>query len=155
MSELLLNDQTTTTKNTPADASSTSKGEPIDAPSPEVNPKRRNRRYRAEYKLTILSEIDCCSSSSERGAILRREGLYASIISEWRKSRDAGALSALNKLRGRKNKYDAKDTKISALEKELAALKGKLSQAEAILDVQKKVSEIFGISVQSSKKTED
>ncbi len=154
MSESLQNDQETTTKSIPAGANSTSR-ESIDPPTPEVNPKRRNRRYPAEYKLAILGEIDRCSSPSERGAILRREGLYASIISEWRKSRDAGALSALNKLRGRKNKYDAKDTKISALEKELAALKCKLSQAEAIIDVQKKVSALFGISTQSSKKTED
>jgi len=155
MSDSLQNDQETTTNNIPVDVNSTAKGEPTHTGSPEVNPKRRNRRYPAEYKLATLSELDHCSSSSERGAILRREGLYASIISEWRKSRDAGALSALNKLRGRKNKYDAKDTKISALEKELAALKGKLSQAEAIIDVQKKVSEIFGISAQSSKKIED
>lgn len=158
MSETILANKITTTNNTLGDADPaepTSKGKTTSAPNPEVNKKRQNRRYSADYKLATLSEIDRCTTASERGAIMRREGLYASLISEWRKSRDAGALSALSKLRGRKNKYDAKDHKIAELEKEMATLKGKLAQAEAIIDVQKKVSEIFGTSIQTNKKTEN
>ena len=112
-------------------------------PNPEVAEKKRNRRYSAEYKLKVLTEMDGCASASERGAVMRREGLYSSLISEWRKCRDTGALSALNKLRGRKNKYDAKDEKIAALKNEMAALKTRLAQAEAIIDVQKKLSSLL------------
>jgi len=123
-------------------------------PCSEVSPKRRNRRYSAEYKLSVLSELDRCVDASERGAIMRREGVYSSIVLEWRKARDRGALGALNKARGRKKKYDARDNKLMALENEVAMMKTKLAQAEAIIDVQKKVSEIFGINLQNKPQSE-
>lgn len=112
--------------------------------SPEVNPKRPRRRFTAGYKLKVLEELDHCTVVGEKGSILRREGLYSSQISDWRQQRDAGALSALNKMRGRKKKIDSKSEEIKALEDELLQLKSKLAQAETIIDIQKKVSEIFG-----------
>jgi len=114
------------------------------APNPEVQAKTAPRRFTAEYKLRILEEIDRCQSGTDRGAVIRREGLFSSSISEWRKARDSGALSALKRIPGRKLKQDAKEQKITALETEINALKARLTQAEAIIDVQKKVSEIFG-----------
>jgi len=114
--------------------------------NPEVNPSKPRRSFTAAYKLKILDELDRCTIKGEKGAIIRREGLYSSQITDWRHQREEGALSALNKVRGRKKVHDTKDQTISELEKEIQALKTKLTQAEAIIDVQKKVSEIFGIS---------
>lgn len=113
-------------------------------PNPEVQAKTPSRRFTAEYKLRILEEIDRCQSGTDRGAVIRREGLFSSSISEWRKARDSGALSALKRIPGRKSKHDAKDQKISALEDKINALNSRLTQAQAIIEVQKKVSEIFG-----------
>lgn len=113
-------------------------------PNPEVQAKTAPRRFTAEYKLRILEEIDRCQSGTARGAVIRREGLFSSSISEWRKARDSGALSALKRIPGRKLKHDAKDQKITALEDKINALESRLAQAQAIIDVQKKVSEIFG-----------
>ncbi len=119
-------------------------------PSPEVNPKTKRRRLTSEYKLRILEELDRCTEPGEKGAIMRREGIYSSSVTEWRRARDAGALGALDKLRGRKPKYDHRDNQINKLEGELLQLKKKLAQAEAIIEVQKKVSEIFGVSNQEN-----
>ncbi len=102
MNKSLLNNEitTTTTNKTSNEADSEFKEQKAGVPNPEVTPKRKNRRYSADYKLAILSEIDHCASSSEKGAIMRREGLYGSIISEWRKSRDAGAPAVLVQFSG-------------------------------------------------------
>lgn len=111
---------------------------------PEVNPIRPRRIFTAKYKLAVLDELDRCILPGEKGAILRREGLYTSSITEWRRQRKAGALSALNQVRGRKSHRDEKRESIEALEKEVHKLKQQLAQAQAVIDVQKKVSEIFG-----------
>ena len=114
-------------------------------PEPEVNPSKPRRIFTAKYKLNILDELDRCTILGEKGAILRREGLYTSMITEWRRQRKEGALSALNQIRGRKACRDAKDEQIASLEKQINLLHQQLAQAEAIIDIQKKVSEIFGI----------
>lgn len=119
-------------------------------PNPEVQAKTAPRRFTAEYKLRILEELDRCQSGTARGAVIRREGLFSSSISEWRKARASGTLSALNRIPGRKPKHDAKDQKITALEAKINALEKRLTQAQAIIDVQKKVSEIFGCITPSS-----
>lgn len=123
-------------------------------PSPEVQGERPRRRFTAAYKLSVLEALDRCATASERGSIMRQEGLYSSRISEWRKARRNGSLSALKRLPGRKIKYDEKDKKINALQTKVDALEKQLSQAEAILDVQKKVCEIFGVTSPSSQKDE-
>src|SRR3972149_3496587 len=75
------------------------------SPSPEVPEKARRRRFEAAYKLRILAEADRCAAAGQLGELLRREGLYSSHLTSWRKQRDAGALEALApKQRGRKPK---------------------------------------------------
>jgi transposase len=121
-----------------------------DRPDSEVKSKKSRRIMSAGYKLQILEELDSCATSIERAAVMRREGLYSSRISTWRKERASGVLSAFNKQRGRKIKYDPAALKITALEKEVEQLKAQLLQAETVIDIQKKVSEIFGIKTQQN-----
>jgi len=133
-------------------------GEPIEeeaaaiaVPDPEVAAKPTRRRFSAGYKLRILQEIDRAGPGGT-GAILRREGLYSSHLSEWRKARDAVALGALSKKRGRKAKpVNPLEKKVKQLERELAGTQEKLRKAELILDVQGKVSQLLGIDLESGK----
>ena len=122
--------------------------------NPEVKPRKDRRSFTATYKLKLLDELDRCLKPGEIGSVLRREGLYSSQISDWRRQRTEGLLSALNKARGRKKIAPDQSEKVSSLEKEIAELKNKLEQAEAIIDVQKKVSEIFGISHRAAERNE-
>lgn len=119
----------------------------IGAPDPEVAEKKPRRKFTARYKLCILQEADSCSQPGQLGALLRREGLYSSNLSTWRRQREKGLLKALSpKKRGRK--IQAKNPladQVARLEKENRKLREKLKQAEIIIDVQKKVSEILGI----------
>ncbi len=75
---------------------------PVGVPDPELVEQAKRRRFTAEYKLTVLREADACTRPGEVGALLRREGLYSSHLVTWRKQRDAGALEALSRPRGRK-----------------------------------------------------
>lgn len=117
-------------------------------PDPEVSAKARRRTFTAEYKLRILEEYEACAYG-EVGALLRREGLYSSHIKDWQAQRDRGALQALEpKKRGRKPKpVDPNDAKIARLEKENKRLQQELRKAELTIDVQKKVSELLGLSL--------
>jgi len=107
----------------------------------------RTLKFTARYKLRILQEADSFSEPGQLGALLRREGLYSSNLTTWRQQREKGLLSALSpKKRGRK--IQAKNPladQVARLEKENRKLRAKLKQAETIIDVQKKVSEILGI----------
>jgi len=113
-------------------------------PDPEVLAKPKRRRFSAEYRLRILKQADACKTAGERGALLRREGLYSSHLVPWRRQREDGALV---EMRGRKRgpKARAVDPRVKSLEKENARLQRKLQQAETIIEVQKKVAEILGI----------
>lgn len=116
-------------------------------PNPEVPDKAVRRRFTAEYKLRVLNEADACTDSGSLGALLRREGLYASNLNTWRQQRERGILTGLTpKKRGRKesvsNPLVAENEK---LRKENERLTNRLRQAEIIIDVQKKVSQILGI----------
>jgi transposase-like protein len=115
----------------------------------EVVEKARRRGFTAEYKLRVLSEADGCTKPGEVGALLRREGLYSSLLSAWRRQRDAGELSARSpKKRGpRAQVPDASARRVAELEKELARAQVRLKRAEALLDLQKKVSEILGVEL--------
>lgn len=115
-------------------------------PDPQVPEKAQRRRFSAEYKLSILEEADCCAEPGEVGSLLRREGLYSSLLSEWRKQREAGALKELSKKRGRKPRQDPSAKRVAELERENARLRNKLKQAETIIDVQKKLSQALGIN---------
>lgn len=114
-------------------------------PDPEVPAKARRRRYSAAYKRRILEEADQCSAPGEIGALLRREGLYSSLLSRWREQRKAGGEAALTpKKRGRKPTPPNPLAKRNAeLEREVARLRKKLDQAETIISVQKKLSALL------------
>jgi transposase-like protein len=113
----------------------------------EVPEKPVRRRFTAAYKQQILAEADRCSQPGELGRLLRREGLYSSLLSTWRRQRDEGVLAVLApKRRGRKVKRkDAVALENERLRRENELLTQRLKQAETIIEVQKKVSEILGI----------
>jgi transposase InsO family protein len=120
-------------------------------PDPEVREKQAYRRLTAEYKLRILREADACEPG-KIAALLRREGLYSSHLTRWREQRDRGVLDALvSRKRGRKEDADRLlRKKLAVQERENERLKKRLKQAEMIIEVQKKVSEMLGISLESS-----
>lgn len=113
-------------------------------PSPEVLATARRRRFTAEYKAAVLREYDA-TPRGQRGALLRREGLYASHISNWEAERDGRVLKALEpQKRGPKPKPQP-DPEVVALRRQVARLEHKLRRAEKVIDVQKKISELLGI----------
>ena len=111
-------------------------------PDPELVEGPKRRRFTAEYKLRILREVEACTRA-EIGALLRREGLYSSLLSEWRKQRDAGALEALERPRGRKA-ADPRDARIASLERSVERAEGELSKARWVIEVQGNVSALLG-----------
>ena len=119
-------------------------------PEPEVNEKPVRRRFTAEYKLRILDEADRCTETGQLGELLRREGLYSSNLSNWRRLREEGLLASLGpKKRGRKPKpRDEAKRELERLRRENERLAERLRQAETIIDVQKKVCEMLGITPQ-------
>jgi transposase-like protein len=113
-----------------------------------VEAKAKRRRFTAEYKLRILREVDRAKGSGEMGAILRREGLYSSLLTQWRRDRDRVAKAGLAaRKRGPKRKVE--DPRIKQLEREKQRLERKLEKAEAIIAFQKKVAELLGIPLKS------
>jgi len=121
-------------------------------PDPAVAEKPVRRRFTAEYKLRILHDADRCIASGQLGALLRREGLYSSLLSTWRQQRDQGTLAGLTpKRRGRKSNPDAPlIAENERLKRETQRLAAKLRQAETIIEVQKKLSEMLGIPLPPS-----
>lgn len=113
---------------------------------PEVSEVVKRRKHTAAYKLRILKEADACTEQGQIGALLRREGLYHSSLTTWRRQRDEGTLQGLSRKRGRKKKpVNPLAKKVEQLEREVKQLRAKLNQAEMIIEVQKKISEILGI----------
>lgn len=111
--------------------------------NPEVSEKATRRRFTAAYKAQIVAECDSCQTG-ELGAVLRREGIYSSMLARWRAERDAGTLSPKQRGRTAKpHKQDALD--LARLKHENERLAERLRQAEIIIDVQKKVSAMLGI----------
>ena len=117
-------------------------------PDPEVVPTAKRRRFTTQEKVRILKEADVCTEPGELGALLRREGIYSSYLSRWRRARDRGELQALSpKRRGPKSAADSGLTKeLAKLQRENERLRGRLAQAEAIMEAQKKLSELLGLS---------
>ena len=118
------------------------------AANPEVSSKGVRRRFSAAYKRRILQEADKCESG-EIGALLRREGLYYSNLTKWREQRDSGELSGLQpRKRGRKPNPDKPLIKENErLRRENMRLEKRLRQAETIIDVQKKLCDVLGLTV--------
>ena len=115
----------------------------IERPDPEVVPKAKRRTFSAEYKLRILREADAATKQGETGALLRREGLYSSHLSSWRKQREEGALTALSRPRGRKPP-DPRDLRIARLERRAERAEAELATAQRVIEVQGNVSALLG-----------
>jgi transposase len=117
-------------------------------PDPEVPEKKGRRKFTAKYKLQILQEADACSEPGQLGALLRGKGLYSSNLTAWRRQREEGLLDALSpRKRGRKGREkNPLSQRVAELERENQRLSQKLKKAEIIIDVQKKISQILGIS---------
>ncbi len=109
-------------------------------PDPEVRPARQS--YPAKYKLQVLAELDAADSKSARGEIMRREGLYSSLISAWRDQRDQGALEAMRAKRPGP-KGDPVRAENARLREQVAALEERLVTAEELIDAQGKVSALL------------
>ena len=115
---------------------------PVDEPAEPEVPERATRRvFSAHYKLRILAEYERRDRDG-RSALLRREGLYTSSISEWRKQRDEGALNALGGTRGRPPASPS-DREVARLRQENARLQADLAKAQRVIDVQRKLSALL------------
>jgi len=110
-------------------------------PDPEVPERARRRRFTAQYKLDVLAAYDA-AGQGEKGAILRREGLYSSHIVDWRRARDGGALAGLDRPRGRPA-GDPRDAQITRLQKENQQLGQELAKARFVVDVQAKLQALL------------
>jgi transposase-like protein len=115
----------------------------------EVLAKPERRRFTVEYKRRIVREADACKGLGEIGALLRREGLYSSHLSAWRTARDRGELagSSPRKRGPAPTPEDPRDKRIADLERENRKLVKRAERAEALVEVQKKVSELLGIQL--------
>lgn len=124
-------------------------------PDPEVVPKAKRRQFTAEYKLRIVREADACTEPGQIGSLLRREGLYSSYLSTWRRQREEGPLQALSsKKRGRKGQ-DPSAEELAQLQRENERLRARLEQAEIIIDVQKKLSKLLGLTMDKTESDEN
>ena len=122
----------------------------------EVVAKAERRRFTAQYKLKVLREADHCKEAGEIGGLLRREGLYWSNLSNWRKQRERGELVGLSARKrgpqGREKNPLAE--RVRELERDNTRLKRRAERAEGIVELQKKVSEIFGIELEKRVETD-
>ena len=126
----------------------------VEVPDPEVEARPRRRRFTAEYKGRILREAERCKKSGEIGALLRREGLYASHLITWRRQREKEGMAGLSRKRGRKAEPDRVLVKKNAqLEGANRRLTKKLQEAEIIIAFQKKMAELW--ATQSRPETEE
>jgi transposase len=119
-------------------------------PNPEVVAQAKRRHFSAEYKLGILRKADQAKGSGGVGALLRREGLYSSLLATWRREREAGVRQALApQKRGPKSKYDPVTEENQRLQRENQRLVEELRKAEIVIDVQKKVAALLGRPIDS------
>ena len=119
----------------------------------EVMAKAKRRQYSADYKLRILRELDECKGKGEVGSLLRREGLYSSLVSKWREQRERGSLNGLAGQR-RGPKVDPNAAELARLQRENQRLKEELERAELIIEVQKKVAQLVGAKPVSKNETD-
>lgn len=119
-------------------------------PDPEVSAKPQRRRFTPAYKARIVEQAMACTEPGQIGALLRREGLYSSALTHWRRQYQSGALQALkDDKRGRKRTRDARDQQIERLRRENIRLTQKLEKAHIIIDIQKKVAAMLGHPIET------
>jgi transposase len=117
----------------------------------QVTSTPRRRRFTAKYKLDIVRQADACTKSGELGALLRREGLYSSHLTDWRRARERGELLKPPKV-GRPPKAANPNAKrIAELERQLAKATARAEHAEALVELQKKVAALLGRPLESDK----
>ncbi len=123
------------------------------APDPEVDAKGKRRRFSSQFKLKILTETDRCRRPGEVGAVLRRDGLYSSLLSVWRRERERGELNLRGKKRGRHPlEQNPLAGKVAELEREVQRLQERLRKADLVIEFQKKVCELLEIPIKPSEK---
>ena len=114
-------------------------------PEIEVAAKATRRRFKVEYKRTILREADTCRTPGAVGALLRREGLYSSHLTTWRAARERGELAGAAKKRGPTREVaDPRDKRITELERESTRWRKRAERAEALVELQKQVAALLG-----------
>lgn len=120
------------------------------SPDPEVPARATRRHFSTRYKLSILEQAAACKTPGSIGSLLRREGLYSSHLSAWRDQREAGALDSQSvKKRGPKPEpVNPLARQVAYLKKEMRRAERKLIQAQAVIEYQKKLSKILGISLE-------
>jgi transposase len=111
-------------------------------PDPELVEQAERRSFTAEYKARILAEADACTRPGEIGELLRREGLYTSHLTYWRKQRKDGALKELGKPRGRKP-ADKRDAQIAALTRRAERAEAELAKMKRVVEIQGNVSALL------------
>ncbi len=127
----------------------------VPPPDPEVLAQPKRRRFTPAYKARIVEEVMACTEQGQIGALMRREGLYSSALTLWRRQYQSGALQALkDDKRGRKRTRDARDQELERLRREVERLNNKLSHAELIIDIQKKVAAMLGNPIETPQNSE-
>jgi transposase len=121
---------------------------PPASPDPEIRPKAVRTQWSARDRLRILEAADACPPG-ELGALLRREGVYSSHLSRWRRQRAQGELAGLEPKRRAEPSPEARAqaAELARLQRENQRLQAKLAQAEVIIDVQKKLATLLGITL--------
>jgi transposase len=122
--------------------------EAVSRPDSEVLERPKRRRFTAEYRMSIVRQADACTHKGEVGALLRREGLYSSYLTQWRQQRDRGVLDN-DKKRGRKS-TPATASENAALQRQVAKLTKELAATRMVVDVQKNVSALLGIALEGA-----
>ena len=117
-------------------------------PNTEVVAKARRKRFTAAEKLRILREVEACRGSGEIGALLRREGIYSSYLTTWRKQRELGELDGLTPHK-RGPKPNSEALELAKLRREHEHLQERMRRAELIIDVQKKVAQMLGEPIEA------
>ena len=127
----------------------------VNAPDPEVSERARRRRFSASFKLRVLREADTCPNTAGAvGALLRREGLYSSHLTSWRRQRERGELEALQPRRRGRPPGDPAAAELARLRHENERLAHQLATAETIIEIQKKVAGLLGNPLASANQTE-
>ena len=140
----------TTTMTGPQQVGQAGRVDDVPVPEPEVPERARRRTFTAKYKRDVLAEYEA-ADRAERGAVLRREGLYSSLITTWRDQRDKGALAALGKTSGAVP-ADPSQREAARLRKENQDLRGELDKARQVIEVQSKLSALLDTLATNSAK---